>query len=56
MKEEEEPKFPPHQITTTANGITGHLKKFCDECQKRQRAFNQELVDEFVNRKKEIKR
>ena len=37
-----------HKITTTSNGITGHLKKFCDECQKKQKEFNEELVSQYV--------
>ena len=38
-----------HKITTTSNGITGHLEKFCDECQRRQKEFNKELLLKYKN-------
>ena len=50
MKKETKKKFPPHKITTTSNGITGHLEKFCEECQKRQKEFNKELLQEYKTR------
>ena len=48
-KYKEKIKFPPHEITTTINGITGHLQKFCKECQKRQKEFNKELLNDYLD-------